>query len=208
MRYNLLHRTLNLHSCRLEAWTFKYGGDETQGKIWDASPRQNQFISQAALCVTSGDEGFFCAHTISSLKAAKWWEVHNRTHIPCQENWSEGEVPEVLLNQQTIVYRHFQQEARNTFCSWWKQKQCPRLTLKEQTWVYSSTNGNESRKSLLISALDGGEWSASRPGRFNPREIASGTQWIGGCIAPRNILDAVEKRKIFSPIIREQYCGI
>jgi hypothetical protein len=33
---------------------------------------------------------------------------------------------------------------------------------------------------LLISALDGGEWSASRPGRFTPREIAPGTQWLCG----------------------------
>jgi len=32
----------------------------------------------------------------------------------------------------------------------------------------------------LTSALDGGEWSASRPGRFTPREIAPGIHWIGG----------------------------
>jgi hypothetical protein len=31
----------------------------------------------------------------------------------------------------------------------------------------------------LTSALHGGEWSASRPGRFNPRERAPGTHWIG-----------------------------
>jgi hypothetical protein len=30
----------------------------------------------------------------------------------------------------------------------------------------------------LTSALDGGEWSASRPGRFTPRERAPGTHWI------------------------------
>jgi len=28
----------------------------------------------------------------------------------------------------------------------------------------------------LTSALDGGEWSASRPGRFTPRERAPGTR--------------------------------
>jgi hypothetical protein len=28
--------------------------------------------------------------------------------------------------------------------------------------------------------LDGGEWSASRPDRFIPRERAPGTHWIGG----------------------------
>jgi hypothetical protein len=30
------------------------------------------------------------------------------------------------------------------------------------------------------SALDGSEWSASRPGRFTPRERDPGTQWIVG----------------------------
>jgi hypothetical protein len=35
-------------------------------------------------------------------------------------------------------------------------------------WRYSSTHS-------LASALRGGEWSASRPGRFTPRERAPGT---------------------------------
>jgi hypothetical protein len=30
-------------------------------------------------------------------------------------------------------------------------------------------------RAFLTSALDGAEWSASRPGRFNPREIVPGT---------------------------------
>jgi hypothetical protein len=32
---------------------------------------------------------------------------------------------------------------------------------------------------ILISALDGGAWSASRPGHFTPCERASGIQWVG-----------------------------
>jgi hypothetical protein len=51
----------------------------------------------------------------------------------------------------------------------------------------------------LTSALDGGEWSASLPGRFIPREGASGTRWIGGWVGLRAILDVVVKRKIPSP---------
>jgi hypothetical protein len=51
----------------------------------------------------------------------------------------------------------------------------------------------------VTSALDGGEWSASRPGRFTPRERALGTHWIGGWVGPRAVLDAVVKRKIPSP---------
>jgi hypothetical protein len=49
----------------------------------------------------------------------------------------------------------------------------------------------------LTSALDGSEWSASRPGRFTPRERVPGTYWIGGWVDPRAVLDAVVERKIF-----------
>jgi hypothetical protein len=34
--------------------------------------------------------------------------------------------------------------------------------------------------SFLTSALEGDEWSAFRPGRFTPGEIAPGIHWIGG----------------------------
>jgi hypothetical protein len=57
---------------------------------------------------------------------------------------------------------------------------------------YSSTHP-------LTSALDGGEWSASRPGRFTPKERVPGTHWTGGRVGPRAVLDAVVKRKIPSP---------
>jgi hypothetical protein len=52
---------------------------------------------------------------------------------------------------------------------------------------------------FLISAVDGGEWSASRPARFTPRERSPGTHWIGGWMGRRAVLDAVVKRKIPSP---------
>jgi hypothetical protein len=45
----------------------------------------------------------------------------------------------------------------------------------------------------------GGEWSASRLGRFTPKERSPGTLWIGGWLGPRAVLDAVVKRKIPSP---------
>jgi hypothetical protein len=41
--------------------------------------------------------------------------------------------------------------------------------------------------SFLISALGGGEWSVSRPGRFTP-----GVHWIGGCVGPRADMDAAK----------------
>jgi hypothetical protein len=52
----------------------------------------------------------------------------------------------------------------------------------------------------LTSAVDGGEWSASLPGRFTHRERALGTHWVGGWVAPRADLDAMVKGKISSPL--------
>jgi hypothetical protein len=46
---------------------------------------------------------------------------------------------------------------------------------------------------FLTSALAGGEWSASRSGRFTPGERALSTHWIGGWVNPSAGLDRVEK---------------
>jgi hypothetical protein len=57
----------------------------------------------------------------------------------------------------------------------------------------------------LASALDGGEWSVSRP-----RERAPGTHWIGGWAGPRAVPDAVVKRKPRTPIVQpvaQRYTG-
>jgi hypothetical protein len=51
----------------------------------------------------------------------------------------------------------------------------------------------------VTSKLDGGEWLASRPDRFTPREGAPGTHWVGGWMGPRAGLDSVSKRRILSP---------
>jgi hypothetical protein len=50
-------------------------------------------------------------------------------------------------------------------------------------------------RSTIFLTLVGGEWSASRPGRFTPGEIVPGTLWIGSWVGPRAGLDDVEKRK-------------
>jgi hypothetical protein len=49
---------------------------------------------------------------------------------------------------------------------------------------------------FLTSALEGSEWSASRSGRSAPRERAPGTNWRGGWVGPKAVLDVAEKRQI------------
>jgi hypothetical protein len=46
---------------------------------------------------------------------------------------------------------------------------------------------------FLTSALAGGEWSASRHGRFTPGERAPGIHWIGGWVNLIAGLDDMEK---------------
>jgi hypothetical protein len=43
------------------------------------------------------------------------------------------------------------------------------------------------------------DWSASGPSNFTPREIASGTHWMGSWMDLTASLDAVEKSKISRP---------
>jgi hypothetical protein len=45
---------------------------------------------------------------------------------------------------------------------------------------------------ILASALDGDEWSASRPCRFTRMERDYSTHWTGGWVDPRTGLGAVE----------------
>jgi hypothetical protein len=51
---------------------------------------------------------------------------------------------------------------------------------------------------FLDSALAGGEWSPSRPGRFACGERASGTHWKGGWVNLRVGRDDVEERKFLT----------
>jgi hypothetical protein len=59
----------------------------------------------------------------------------------------------------------------------------------------------------LTLVLDGGEWPASRPGRFITRERAHGYFWIRGSVAPAANLDNAEKRKYLGPIRNRTQVG-
>jgi hypothetical protein len=74
-------------------------------------------------------------------------------------------------------------------CAFLKSSTTPWRRIGE--WRYSSTHS-------LTSVLGGGEWSASRPGRFTPRERAPSTLWIEGWVGPRAVLEAVVKKKVSS----------
>jgi hypothetical protein len=112
-----------------------------------------------------------CNYLKSSLKVAQWYSTVLRA------GWSGVRVPAwAKINIKLSLC--FNRAPR------------PEGVLGE--WRYSSTHS-------LTSALDGGEWSASRPGRLTPRERAPVTHWIGGWVGPRSVLDVVVKRKIPSP---------
>jgi hypothetical protein len=57
---------------------------------------------------------------------------------------------------------------------------------------------------FLTLGLDGVEWSASHPDRFNAREMVLGTHCIGRWVGPRAGLDAVEKRKFLPLTVTER----
>jgi hypothetical protein len=57
---------------------------------------------------------------------------------------------------------------------------------------------------FLTSTLYGGEWSASRPSRFTPREKTLDTHGIRGWVGLRAVLDAVVNRNRSNGIIHDK----
>jgi hypothetical protein len=104
--------------------------------------------------------------------------------------------PRCCIHVQTLASAHI---------STWFNNGDPAQKVKQSTFIkvkLSLCRENELGESSysstysLTSAPSGGEWSASRPGRFTTRERAPGTHWIGG---PRASLDTVVKIKIPGP---------
>jgi hypothetical protein len=54
---------------------------------------------------------------------------------------------------------------------------------------------------FLTSILDGGEWSASRPSRFSPREGNFDIYWIGDWLDYRAVLNDEEYKKNLFPLL-------
>jgi hypothetical protein len=74
-----------------------------------------------------------------------------------------------------------------------------RYLLSPENFGYTLVWGN-SVTLYFTSALVGGEWSASRPGRFTSGRVL-GIHWIWGWVCTRAGLDVVSKRKIHSPCL-------
>ena len=70
--------------------------------------------------------------------------------------------------------------------------------LEEKSYEGIWRNRKHRSTDSLNSALDGGEWSASLPGRRTPGERSSGTHWIRRWLDPRAGLDVSLKKKLSS----------
>jgi len=57
----------------------------------------------------------------------------------------------------------------------------------------------------LTSALDRVEWSASRLGRFTPREGDLGIHWIAGWVIAANFTRLTHKIEIQLPLVAESF---
>jgi hypothetical protein len=75
----------------------------------------------------------------------------------------------------------------------------PVLNYIIQHYATKPYGGVEVYLHYLTSALDGGEWPASRPCHFILAERATGTHWTGGCVGPPAGLHSMENRKISCP---------
>jgi hypothetical protein len=65
----------------------------------------------------------------------------------------------------------------------------------------AEVGGRYSSYSFKTLALDGGEWSASCPGRALPPGKGSRYHWTEGCVGPRTSLDTEVRGKILLPLL-------
>jgi hypothetical protein len=69
--------------------------------------------------------------------------------------------------------------------------------ISKKLWHEDVWGSGGTGSSFLTLALEGGEWSASRPCHSTPKERVPGIDWEGSWLGSRLGLDAVEKRQIF-----------
>jgi hypothetical protein len=162
----------------------RYGPNIRKNKGWNIFPANRLMLYHCYIRITV----VFAYDLVTHLKFSKI----ARLRWCCNWVFSEFELLCIyaLFRMSVVLYEVsvLKVKVNLSLCFNWAQRHGGVLG----EWRYSSTHS-------LTSALDGGEWSASRPGRFTPRERAPRTHWIGGWVGPRAVLDAVVKRKISSP---------
>jgi hypothetical protein len=126
----------------------------------------------------------YCLH----LQGWIWWQYVS------PKRWNQPTSQHGVTNQNKIVCCCW-----TTSCRLFPFQQYQYITVKAVPLHAMEALGGRrySSYSFLTSALDGGEWSASRPGRvLPPGKRTPGTHWIGGWVGPRAGLDAGARRKI------------
>jgi hypothetical protein len=103
--------------------------------------------------------GFPCFSSVKQMPRYKWKGAQPAYTM---EAFSQSE-PNSGFNSQTSTPPN----VKLSLCFKWT----PRHEDVLEEWRYSSIHS-------LTSELDGGEWSASRPGRFTPKERAPGTHSV------------------------------
>jgi hypothetical protein len=123
-----------------------------------------------------GTSRLCCCLAWLTLRAEKWmW------YVPPQR-WALCELHSVTVQRTVLFTKHVKS----------KGKFVPVLSELSPT-PWRRIGGGYIDHIFLTSALVGGEWSASRPGRFTP-----GIHWIGGWVDRRAGLDDFEKRKFLT----------
>jgi hypothetical protein len=127
----------------------------------------------------------FCGWT-TSLHGVTPPEDHNLNPLGRENLKSRIHFPQWFTNSCWSVHKRLSIKAKLSMCltSFCTVKTYPVLNyhhVMKAHWV----SGGVVLHAFLTSVTNGGEWSASRPGRFISGERAAGTYWIGGWVGLR-----------------------
>jgi hypothetical protein len=133
-----------------------------------------------------------------------WHQSLEVTVDVCEESYKMS-YPMVRCGEPHVVAENLVNQCvkDSSLCIWWlAPKGYQKIKKSSPATRHGGACGEKrySSYSFSTSALDGGEWSASRPGRaFTPGESIPGTHCTGGWVGPRAGLDTEDRGKIICP---------